>query len=206
MKVQWKKNKRNKRMVLRVKNGEVLVSTPLRTSKSEVEHFINQSRDWIEKQLDKDQNCILENQKAIVLLGKTYTLVEDESCFILNDECHFNRNEKEWKKFLTNFGQDYLLSRFDYWSKIMDYSDLSLKFDFYSSKWGSCRKDRKEIRLSNYLAYCDLDSIDAVIVHELCHLKESNHSQRFYNEVLLWYPNYYQAHSKLKKITVFRTN
>jgi hypothetical protein len=42
--------------------------------------------------------------------------------------------------------------------------------------------------------------VDSVIVHELCHLKEMNHSDRFYREVLRIYPDYWRWDKWLKKM------
>lgn len=111
---------------------------------------------------------------------------------------------KKWKQFLLDLASDYLTKRFYYWAEIMGYHRLELKFGFYSSKWGSCRKDLREIRLNAYLVYCPKDAIDAVIVHELCHLKHANHSSQLYKEVYFWYPNYKIAHAKLKQVTIYR--
>jgi predicted metal-dependent hydrolase len=41
--------------------------------------------------------------------------------------------------------------------------------------------------------------IDSVVVHELCHRKEMNHSKRFYAEVLRVFPDYYRWNGWLKK-------
>ena len=41
--------------------------------------------------------------------------------------------------------------------------------------------------------------VDSVIVHELCHLKEMNHSDRFYREVLRIYPDYWRWDKWLKE-------
>ncbi len=206
MKVQWLKKRRNKRMILKVKGGNIIVSTPFSTSQKEVEAFIEKSKPWIQAQLKKDEATLLKDGRKITLLGKTYQLKKGTSCTIDHDLCIFCTNEKKWKQFLLTIVSEYLTKRFDYWSEIMGYHNLQLKFGFYSSKWGSCRKDLREIRLNAYLVYCPLDSIDAVIVHELCHLKQANHSSKFYEELYAWYPNYQSAHAKLKQVTIYRTN
>lgn len=41
--------------------------------------------------------------------------------------------------------------------------------------------------------------VDSVVVHELCHLKEMNHSERFYAEVLKVFPDYWKWHGWLKE-------
>ena len=43
------------------------------------------------------------------------------------------------------------------------------------------------------------DVLDSVVVHELCHLKEMNHSDRFYAEVLRVFPDYWRCHKWLKE-------
>ena len=47
--------------------------------------------------------------------------------------------------------------------------------------------------------YAPKEVIDSVVVHELCHLKEMNHSKRFYDEVLRVYPDYHKWHRWLKE-------
>ena len=44
-----------------------------------------------------------------------------------------------------------------------------------------------------------IEVLDSVIVHELCHLKEMNHSKRFYDEILRVFPDYYKHHAWLKE-------
>ena len=46
---------------------------------------------------------------------------------------------------------------------------------------------------------CPKEVIDSVVVHELCHLLEMNHSDRFYREVLRVFPNYKKHNAWLKK-------
>ena len=171
----------------------------------EVEAFVKKKQAWIAKQLKKDAASILQAGQTISLLGQTYVLKEADSCFTMDDSCYFCRDEKKWKAFLLAYAQDFIAERFVYWSTKMGQDSLSLKFGFYKSKWGSCRTDTREIRLNGYLALCSPRMIDAVIVHELCHLKFPNHSSRFYQEVLFWFPDYYKEYKKLRSIKMVRT-
>ena len=47
MQVLWKKSSRNKRMILKVSNGVVIVSTPYSVSRVEVEAFVKKNQAWI---------------------------------------------------------------------------------------------------------------------------------------------------------------
>jgi hypothetical protein len=48
------------------------------------------------------------------------------------------------------------------------------------SRWASCSPASREIRISNRLRQCPEWVIDAVLVHELAHLQEADHSAQFY--------------------------
>lgn len=100
MQVLWKKSSRNKRMILKVSNGVVIVSTPYSVSRVEVEAFVKKNQAWIAKQLKKDAASILQAGQTISLLGQTYVLKEADSCFTMDDSCYFCRDEKKWKAFL----------------------------------------------------------------------------------------------------------
>lgn len=64
------------------------------------------------------------------------------------------------------------------------------------TRWGSCTAKR-HIRLNWRLVHCDISLIDYVAIHELAHCLEMNHSQRFWNIVANYYPDYKNARKQL---------
>lgn len=66
------------------------------------------------------------------------------------------------------------------------------------TRWGSCNS-RGEVRLNWRLIHLPLDLIDYVVAHELAHLKEMNHSPRFWAVVEGLYPGWREARRELKK-------
>lgn len=58
-----------------------------------------------------------------------------------------------------------------------------------SSKWGSC-SSKKNLNFNYKLIFCPYEVIEYVIIHEMCHLKEMNHSKRFWNLVESYLPEY----------------
>ena len=66
------------------------------------------------------------------------------------------------------------------------------------SRWGSCSA-KGNLNFNCLLMLTPPEVIDSVVVHELCHRKEMNHSQRFYEEVLRVFPEYKQWDRWLKK-------
>lgn len=61
------------------------------------------------------------------------------------------------------------------------------------SRWGSC-SDKGNLNFNCLLMLAPPEVIDSVVVHELCHRKEQNHSDRFYAEMLRVFPNYWDCH------------
>ena len=67
-------------------------------------------------------------------------------------------------------------------------------------KWGSCGSN-KEIRLNFRLVMLPIDCIDYVCIHELCHIKQMNHSKSFWNLVEKFCPNYKFIKSQISKLS-----
>ena len=65
------------------------------------------------------------------------------------------------------------------------------------SKWGSC-SSKGNLNFNCLLMLAPPEVIDSVVVHELCHRKEMNHSDRFYAEVLRVFPDYHKWDKWLK--------
>ena len=66
------------------------------------------------------------------------------------------------------------------------------------SRWGSC-SSRGDLSFNCALMKCPQEALDSVVVHELCHRKEMNHSARFYAEVLRVFPDYPKWHRWLRE-------
>ena len=70
------------------------------------------------------------------------------------------------------------------------------------SRWGSCNS-RRQIRLNWRLIQAPPHIIQYVICHEMAHLKEMNHSARFYAVQASLFPNHVQAEKELKALSAF---
>ncbi|MBX3102987.1 MAG: M48 family metallopeptidase, partial [Bacteroidetes bacterium] len=64
--------------------------------------------------------------------------------------------------------------------------------------WGSC-SSKRNINLNWHLILMDKAVIDYVIIHELMHLREMNHSARFWAHVSTYFPDYRKAIAILKQ-------
>ncbi|MCD4694288.1 M48 family metallopeptidase [bacterium] len=72
----------------------------------------------------------------------------------------------------------------------------------HKTRWGSC-SSKKNLNFNYKLIFLSEKLLDYVVVHEVCHLKEMNHSRSFWNLVSLTFPNYKGLEGELKKNNFF---
>jgi len=100
--------------------------------------------------------------------------------------------------FSSFFHKDIVKRVMYYNNKYFQEDIVSIKLKNNQSNWGSC-STKKNINLSSRLLFAPLDVLDYVIVHELSHLKEMNHSARFWKIVHDVMPNYKEKEDWLTK-------
>jgi predicted metal-dependent hydrolase len=84
---------------------------------------------------------------------------------------------------------EYINQRVDFFSRMLKFQHKSLKITSAGSRWGSCSEDNN-LAFSFRLIMAPPDIIDYVIVHELMHIIEKNHSSRFWQRVEKVIPEY----------------
>lgn len=94
---------------------------------------------------------------------------------------------------------EYILQkRLPYWSKKTNIFYNSVKVRDAKTKYGSCIPKEKALHFSSRLVMLPAHAIDAIIVHELCHIVHPNHSKEFYKLVESYIPNYKEIDYYLK--------
>ena len=92
-----------------------------------------------------------------------------------------------------------IAQRWDVWLPMIENWDVpqpSWTLRKMRSRWGSCSADGR-IRFSTMLVHHAIEQIDYVIVHELCHLKEMNHSPAYWQLVENIMPDWRQRRARL---------
>lgn len=112
------------------------------------------------------------------------------------------------KKKVSKINNDYLLNKEKARRLILDRLEvLNKNYNFYynrvsirdqRTRWGSCSK-KANLNFNYRLVHLPLRLCDYVVVHELCHLEELNHSQDFWNLVAKQLPDYKERRKELKK-------
>lgn len=103
------------------------------------------------------------------------------------------------KKLLKNNTLVLLEEKVPYWSKITNILYKQFKVNDATSKFGSCVPKTRVMHFSSRLIMLPEDKIDAIVVHELCHIVYPNHSKDFYNLVRKYIPNYDEINKWLKE-------
>ncbi len=154
-------------------DSEVVVRAPLRMSNKEIEDFIQKNKSWLEKQLLKVR------QQAI----------KDETIPKLSDT-ELNH--------LVRVAQRKIPERVAYYAPLVgtDYKRITIRKQH--TRWGSCSKTGN-LNFNVLLLLAPPEVLDSVVVHELCHRLEMNHSPKFYEHVYRVFPDYDRCDRWLKE-------
>jgi predicted metal-dependent hydrolase len=106
---------------------------------------------------------------------------------------HFNAHKE--------YARAFILARLAHWHAVYGYAYGRVAIRNQSSRWGSCSK-KGNLNFNYRIALLSPELMDYVIVHELCHLKEFNHSQNFWNLVAREIPEYKKIRNELRMIAL----
>ena len=152
-------------------NGEVSVTKPVFVSERMVEKFLKNKADWILSRL-------AEKEEILIQTGGVIDSVEV-----------YKENKKRALEFIT-LRLKYLNSFYDF-----KYNKISVRRQ--KTRWGSCSL-QGNLSFNYRIVFLAKDVADYVIVHELCHLREFNHSPAFWKLVEKTIPDYKLRRRSLK--------
>ena len=155
---------------IKVKDGSVIIKAPKKIKKDELIKIIEKHGSWIEKALEK------EKEKS-----EKYERLTDEDIKALKKEA-----------------RAYLTEKCEYFSRLMGLSYNRITITSAKTRFGSCTSS-KNISFSYRLMLYPEPAREYVVVHELAHLKEMNHSKRFYAIIEKYLPDYKERRKLLKK-------
>ena len=210
MDYQIKVNSRSKKITLKIKsNGELIITTPPLVPKFLIKKFVEQNKSWIqEKQQQREKTSpkfIGEN--FLYLFGKKYPLKivqsPEPSRVVLKKEevilnIHDSGNKTDFDctnppmvltRFIKNTAQHYITKKTAIFATKMKLEYKKISFKAQKTRWGSC-SSRGNLNFNWKLAHFSPAVIDYVIVHELAHREQMNHSRSFWQLVEKHQPEY----------------
>ncbi len=146
-------------------------------------------------------------QDAAVRAGHTHIDIEDGSMVIRypeweHDDLNLPENQAEIRRvishWLLNKAKNHLTVRTHELALLHGFKFERLFIRSQNTKWGTC-STKKNLSLNRKLIQCPEMVIDYLIIHELCHLQEMNHSGAYWKLVAEHYPNYREAETWLKR-------
>lgn len=151
-------------------DGDFVVTSPQKISLRIVEEFIIKKSKWI---LEKIEHFI-KNPRVVAMK-------------------HSPQEIQEYKK------QAIMLVslRLEYWNTFYNFTYKKITIKNTKSRWGSC-STQGNLNFNYKIVLLSQELSDYIIVHELCHLLEMNHSKSFWNLVAKTVPNHKELRKQLK--------
>lgn len=165
-------SRRARRMRLSIYcDGNFVVTAPLNMRADTIEQFILKKSRWIINKLNYYKS--ISGQVFMRGTGNDY-VKHKEQAFLL------------------------VRRRIEYFNRNYGFKFNQIRIKNQKTCWGSCSK-KANLNFNYKIALLPEKLADYIIVHELCHLKEFNHSQRFWDLVAGGIPDYLEVRKELKK-------
>lgn len=214
---------RRKTAAIKVDLTGVSVRVPQSLAQERIRELIAEKSDWVERKLEvsaQKRQAIatrearrerLDNGSLILIQGRQIPLdlrkdrqmsVAEESGQLIVRGPDAMRGEPEQLRALVEqwlYGRAVEELHFcvNVYKQKVGASPSVIQIKDYRARWGSCKPDGS-IQLNWRLIHAPIHIMDYVVVHELCHLLEMNHSRRFWTEVERVDPQYQMKRQWLK--------
>ena len=153
---------------LEIRNGELVVRAPWFATQREIEQALAKKQGWIRAHLEESRRKEAAAEAVQPLSREELRELAEKAC--------------QW-----------IPGRAAHYAAMMGVSYRRITIRAQKTRWGSCSAEGN-LNFNCLLMLTPPEVIDSVVVHELCHLKEMNHSERFYREVYRVFPEYDRCH------------
>ena len=156
-------------VAIKIENGTVIVKAPKGMSKNDIKAIVLKHRDWIEKAITREKS---KREKYADLNKEEIKLLKKQARYELTSLC-------------------------EHYAKIMNLTFNRITITSAKKRFGSCSSE-KNISFSYLLMLYPKEAMEYVVVHELAHLVEMNHSGAFYAIIEKYMPDYKERRKLLK--------
>lgn len=192
-----KKNIKNMHLSVKPPLGKVVVSAPLLLSIKSIENFVRLNLGWIKKQQEKfiSQPRMSARQyvsgETYYIFGKQFFLefipskkrtfkIDGTKILLYMSE---NSSVENRQKFIREKFRKILIEQLERlipkWEETTNLHCESFKTKYMTTRWGTCNSKAKRIWINLQMVEKPLECLEYIILHELIHLKISNHGKDF---------------------------
>lgn len=171
--VEVRRSKRKSAAIKITADMQIVVFVPLYVSDNEIERMVISKSKWIDEHMLKVQSTVDERSKLEKI---TFEQVKE----------------------LADQAVEYIPKRVKYYAEKENFVYNKITIKNLVSRWGSC-STKGNLNFNCLLMLMPDYVIDYIVVHELCHLREMNHSEKFWAEVEKIMPDYQRAELWLKQ-------
>lgn len=189
-----------------------MVRAPIRASDKAIGDFVELHKSWIEKKLAQVGSRVVEPPKRFVhgekfmFLGKSYPLeivTGQKKLLVLGGSFYLSASvldkaELIFERWYRRQAKKIIQERVENFAGEYGFQYLGIKITSAKTRWGSC-SSTGSLNFSWRLILAPLEQVDYVVVHELVHTIQHNHSKRFWRKVEMIMPDYKERKKWLTK-------
>ena len=210
---------KSKRKTISIKINEdasLEVRAPTNLSKKKIDEFVQSKEKWIAKHTNEisekyklKKEFILNFNDYIFVRGKKIYIhpiegtkvkyAEDKGIIYIPKLANSQQIKESLIKLYKLIAKSYIEMKVAFFSKKMNVNPKAIRITSAKTRWGSC-SGKNSVNFTWKLIMADDETIDYVIVHELAHIKQHNHSPEFWKIVESMIPNYKVKKERLKEL------
>jgi predicted metal-dependent hydrolase len=192
-------------------DGTLTVRAPLRMKEADIRRFIDMKTDWIkQKQASVQEETVFPRRyvdgETLPYLGQEISLrliPDDQPALVMQGTFKLAKSAQPrarsvFEVWYKKRALVVLTERVEFFARKYGFQVEKIRISSARTRWGSCSA-RGTLSFTWRLVMAPLEVIDYVVVHELCHLKELNHSKSFWAQVGEILPEYKLCRQWLKQ-------
>ncbi len=204
-KIEIKREAKSQRLRIEaLEGGALLVRAPRFLSEAKCMEFIRQNSAKIQKMVKKQLEFEAKREAlggCFLYLGSKMPIkfdVDIRKKYLFENGALVLSKKEHFREFLKDEAKRIITPKVEDIAAFYGVKYEKVSFRDTKSRWGSC-SSKKSLSFSYRLIGAPKSVIEYVVIHEICHLKELNHSARFWSHVSALLPNYKESEMWLKE-------
>lgn len=198
---------------------EIMIKAPLGLPEEEIYRFLRQKEKWLHQRIQLQEKwshwpklrtyqsgevLFFQGEEKVLVFceqpgwNRYQTFVNEEKIEVWGPSKISSEIQKALIRWLQNQAKEKIGKRMKEIAQLYGFSPGGFSLGNGQTLWGTCRSDGS-IRINWRGIFLRLEVLDYLLIHELCHLREMNHSPRFWKEVEKLLPNWKALRKELKE-------